>query len=177
MTSLKHSSRWHSWADRLGEWSFRLIVMSLSIWLILGLLAAIFGGPLTNLGSGFGGVWGVPGLVFLFATLLALPSFLIGFADLFQKQAGAIKRMLVYGFSLLIAFGYVFIAHGLDPCFLGIWHVFSKLGSIRLCEQFGGELNIHTRFHLLWHVLPTLPLVGIYWFAYKRGMRNRALVD
>ena len=163
-------SSWLRWAERFARWSFWLIVINLAVWFLLGVLAALIGGPLTNLGNGLGGGWGMADLLFGLAMLLALPSLFVGFYDLFKKRSGAVSKIMAYIFALTIALGYIFIAHSLDPCFLGIWTIFSKLGAIPLCEFFGPELNIHTRFHLLWHVLPTLPLVLLYGLILKRQL-------
>lgn len=145
-----------------------MVVFTLAIWFLLGLVAAFAGGDSTKLGTGPSGGWGIPDLILTFAMLLALPSFVIGFGDLFRKRAGAGVRMLAYAFPRLISVAYFVIAHIFDPCLNGIWTSFSHVGSAALCEWSGSDLNVHTRFHLLWHVLPTLPLVLLYWLFIER---------
>lgn len=167
---------WYKWTDRLAYASFLITVFTIAVSLILGLLAAIVGRSFTALGRGAGGAWGIPDLILTVVMLLALPSFIGGFVALFRTRSHALNRMLAYIFPLIISGVYLIVAHGLDPCLSGVWDSASKVGAVALCERFGIEFNVHTRFHLLWHVIPTLPLVGLYWlFMMKRFPDQRWL--
>ncbi|MBC8336570.1 MAG: hypothetical protein H8E29_15010 [Anaerolineales bacterium] len=150
---------------RLGWW---IILLNSGISLILGLLAALFGGSLTALGNGAGGWNGIPDFVFSIPILLGLAGL---FRGVTQRGEGQARWVLVFIGPLLISFGYLLIAHTFDPCLNGMWDIRSRIGeTIPLCERFGSGINVHTRFHYLWHILPTLPLVWIYGRALKKQL-------
>lgn len=153
------------WSDRLAFISFLITILNIVISTIAGLIAALGGGRLTELGSGAGGAYGLPDITNTLALALTLPALIFGISLLIRKKEGAMGRILVFVGALMISFGFLVIAHVLDPCLSGIWTSRSHLGDIPLCERFGFELNIHTRFHLLWHATSTLPLVLVYWYS------------
>jgi len=157
-----------TWSDRLARMGLIVVVLTVSISLVLGLLAAWFGSFLTPLGSGLGGGWGIPMLALNLAMLLGLPSLLLAGADLARGRRDQAGRMLAFWGPFFVGFGFIQIAHAIDPCFRGTWTLGSYLGSIPLCELFWPEINIHTRFHLLLHSAPAVVLVGLYWAALNR---------
>lgn len=161
-------ARWRRWADRTAWIGFAIILVTIAIGLALGLVAALAGGRLTHLGDGFGGLWGAPALTLTIAMVLGLPSLVLGFLAIARKRWRNAARLLAYFGPLLILFGFVAIPHGLDPCSLGVWGPFSRVGEAMLCERWGLELNVHTRFHLFWHTAPTMILVVLYWLALRR---------
>jgi hypothetical protein len=153
----------------LASIGWRIILLTGAISLLLGLLAALVGGRLTALGNGIGGGNGIPDLVFLLAVLMGLPGLFRGLVGVVRREKHQAKWLLVFIGPLLISSGYILIAHALDPCLNGLWDLSSRIGdTIPLCERFGSEINIHTRFHYLWHVLPALPLIWLYGNALKR---------
>jgi hypothetical protein len=154
-------------ADQIAWIGFWIIVFTIAIGFALGLVAALVGGPLTRLGSGIGGLWGTLDIALILVMLLSLPSLAVGLAAIYRRHWRDAARLLAYVGPLAISFGYILIPHALDPCFVGVWGPFSTLGDIQLCERFGLEYNIHTRFHLLWHVVPTVVLVALYWLALR----------
>jgi hypothetical protein len=148
---------------RLTHWGGQLIVFDVWISLIFGLIAALFGGRFERFGVGIGGGYGVPDLIFLVAALFGLPSFLHGLRLLIGRERGASRWLLAFLGPLLISFAYILVPHTLDPCSNGLWTLTDQIGtSVQLCERFGSDIDIHTRFHYLWHILPTLPFVWIY---------------
>lgn len=153
------------WINRLALVGFWLVVLNIALSTIIGFVVALFGGSLTNWGDGAGGGYAIPGLVNTIALILSLPALIYGLYLLFRKDDRAVKYTLVFVGALLIGIAYIVIPHELDPCYRGIWTAISRYGDIRLCEYFGSELNIHTRFHLFWHAAPTIPLVLLYWFG------------
>jgi hypothetical protein len=154
----------------LARLGWQIIRLDAGFSLILGLLAALAGGSLTFLGNGPGGGYGIPDLLFLLAALAGIPGLLRAIVGMRRGERGTARWALVFIGPLLISFGYILIAHSLDPCLLGMWDLASRLGgNIPLCERFGPELNVHTRFHYLWHILPTLPIVWLY----GRVLKNR----
>ena len=60
------------------------------------------------------------------------------------------------------------MAHMVDPCANGWWDANSRIGSQPLCEQFGSELNWHTRFHLFAHAAPAAVLLAVYVLAVQQ---------
>ncbi len=157
----------------LARMGWRIILINCGLSLFLGLLAAVVGGPLTALGNGIGGANGIPDLVFLIAVLLGLPGLIRGITGIIKKEYHQVKWVFVFAGPLFISTGYILIAHALDPCLNGLWDLSSRIGNtIPLCERFGPEINIHTRFHYLWHVLPTLPLVWLYGYFLNKRLLN-----
>ena len=152
----------------LGWW---MIVVNTVLSLFLGLIALLFGDPFSVFGSGPGGGNGIPDLVFLLAALLGLPGLVKAINGLVKRKDGNTRWGLVFVGPLLISFGYILIAHAVDPCFNGIWDMSSRIGdSIRLCERFGSELNVDTRFHYFWHIFWALPLIWLYGLVLKRKL-------
>lgn len=155
-------------SSRLARFGWKIILIDSVISLFLGLLAALAGGSFTALGNGFGGGNGIPDLVFAFPMLLGL--FLV-LRSVIKKEDKKSFWLFAFIGPLIISFGYVLIAHTFDPCYNGLWDMSSRIdGRIFLCERFGREINIHTRFHYLWHILPTLPLVWIYGYLLKKRL-------
>lgn len=168
MTQVPAITKWHTVLDRLAYIGVMIIILVVSISVALGLLAALLGSFLTEAGDGLGGGWGVPELALTLATLLGVPSLIISAMDILRGRWGQAGRMLAFWGPLIISIGFIVIGHAIDPCFRGIWTLGSHWGSIPLCEQFGIEVNIHTRFHLFLHAAPTLILVFLYWVALRK---------
>lgn len=161
--------RGEKWVDRLAFAGFILTMIDIVLSAVAGLIAALIGGQVTEWGSGMGGGYAIPPLANTLALLLTLPALILGIMLLIRKREGAVGRIWVFVGTFLIGFGYILIAHSFDPCIRGVWTSHSRLGDdIRLCERFGNELNIHTRFHLIWHAVPTIPLLLIYWYGLAR---------
>lgn len=147
----------------LAKIGWHLIYWDTILSLGLGLLTALVGGALTPLGDGLGGGYGIPELLFLVAILLGLPGLFRGIGGLFKWDWEQAMWVIVFIGPLIIAVGYILIPHALDPCVNAIWDLTSQIGdSIPLCQRFDNDLNVHTRFHYVWHILPTLPLVWLY---------------
>ncbi len=152
-------------SSRLARLGWRIILLDAIISLVLGLLAALVGGSLTALGNGLGGGNGIPDLIFLIPVLLGL---FLYFRRVFKREKRKTDWLLAFIGPLLISIGYILIAHAFDPCNNGLWDLNSQIGdSVRLCERFGSEISIHTRFHYLWHIVATLPLVWLYGVVLK----------
>lgn len=121
----------------------RVVTLTVGASLLLGLAAAILGGPLEQLGAGFGGLGGTPGILL---TLCAVTGPIVAW------RRPAPRPWLAVGLWPLVVFvSYNLIAHWLDPCGFGLLDGASRIGTQPLCESFGRELNVHTRFHLLLH--------------------------
>ena len=155
-------------SDRLAHIGFIIIVLVVFISFALGLLIALLGSFLIKLGDGLGGGWGIPALALTLAMFLGVPSLIISVADIFRGRRRQTGRMVAFFGPLIISIGFIAIAHVVDPCFQGIWTLQSYWGSIPLCERFGPEINIHTRFHLLLHSSPTIVLVILYWVILRK---------
>lgn len=140
-----------------------------------GAAAALVGRGLTDLGSGAGGLFGLPSLLLtVIALVLGLPAAVIA-ARLVRPADGWIGVAVLVGVGAwVVAIGYFVIAHAVDPCVNGWWDGRSRIGSQPLCERFGSELNWHTRFHLLAHAAPAAALFVIYVWAVGRSPVGRA---
>jgi hypothetical protein len=137
--------------------------------LIGGIAAAVVGGSLTNLGSGAGGLFGIPSiLTTLIAMFLAIPA-AVGMVRQTRRRPSWLRAATVTAAGAwIVATGYFVVAHAIDPCFNGWWDARSRIGDQPLCERFGPELNVHTRFHLLAHAAPGAILLAIYLWAIRR---------
>lgn len=136
---------------------------------VAGAVAAAFGGSLTELGSGFGGLWGAPALLLTFIALVLGIAASVGIVRV-RGPGGHRWRLAVLVFvgAWVVATGYSTVAHVVDPCVNGWWDADSRIGSQPLCERFGSELNWHTRFHLVAHAVPAAILLVPYLWAIRR---------
>ena len=137
--------------------------------LIGGVAAALIGGSLTDLGSGAGGLFGIPSiLTTLIALFVAIPA-AVAISRQTRLSPGRLRAAIVIGSGAwIVAIGYFVVAHAVDPCVNGWWDAQSRIGDQPLCERFGQELNWHTRFHLLAHAAPAAVLLGAYLWAIRR---------
>ena len=145
------------------------ITVVIMVGVVAGIGAAAVGGSLTDLGSGYGGLFGIPAL------LLTLIALIVGVAAVIQigrtlgPDAHRLRlAVLVFAGVWVVATGYAIVAHLVDPCVNGWWDANSRIGSQPLCERFGSELNWHTRFHLLAHAAPAAILLVPYLWAIRR---------
>lgn len=140
---------------------------------VAGIGAAVVGGSLTDLGSGFGGLWGVPALLLTFVALIVGTTAAIRIGRVLGPDAGRLRLTVVVLVGVwVIAIGYGGVAHLVDPCANGLWDASSRIGSQPLCERFGNELNWHTRFHLFAHAAPAALLLLVYVWAIRRWGTN-----
>lgn len=142
--------------------------------LLGGIAAAAWGGSLTDLGEGYGGLWGLPALAL---TLVALVLGIVSVISILRTlPAGRDRRrivLVVLAGAWVVAVGYSEVAHAIDPCANGWWDRNSRIGSQPLCERFGPDLNWHTRFHLVAHAAPAAFLAALYLWAVRRwGTRS-----
>ena len=151
----------------------RLMTVTISLVVVVtvvaGIGAAALGGSLTDLGSGYGGLWGLPALLL---TLIALVLGVAAVIKIGREPSPGSGRsriaVLVVAGAWVVAVGYASVAHIVDPCVNGWWDGNSRIGSQPLCERFGSELNWHTRFHLFAHATPAAVLLGLYLWAIQR---------
>jgi hypothetical protein len=121
----------------------RIVTLTVGVSLLVGIATAVVGGPLEPMGDGYGGLWGAPGILL---TLCAVA------APIVVWRGQEPRSWLAVGlWPLVVWLAYNFIAHGVDPCVIGLLDGASSVGAQPLCERFGTELNVHTRFHLLLH--------------------------
>ena len=134
------------------RWITRSLTVVIVVSLIGGIAAAVGGGSLTNLGSGAGGLFGIPSiLTTLIAVFLAIPA-AVGMVRQTRRSGWLRGATVTVAGAWIVSTGYfVVVAHAIDPCLNGWWESSSRIGDQPLCERFGSELNVHTRFHLLAH--------------------------
>jgi len=151
------------------RWLVRALFVVIGVSVVAGIMAAVFGGALTDLGSGFGGLYGLPALVLtLLALGVGIPAGVVVARRLGSNRGWLLATAIVIGGVFVVAIGYERVAHAIDPCANGWWGPDSMIGSQPLCERFGSELNWHTRFHLAAHSLPALVLLAGYAWAIRR---------
>jgi hypothetical protein len=161
------------------RWLVLSLFVVIGVSVVAGIAAAAFGGALTGLGSGFGGLYGVPALALtLLAVGVGIPAGVVVARRLRSNRRWLLAAAIVIGGVFAVAIGYERVAHTVDPCANGWWGPDSMIGSQPLCERFGSELNWHTRFHLAAHALPALVLLAGYAWAIQRWVappRHRAI--
>lgn len=150
------------------RWTIRSLVVIICVSVTAGAAAAIFGGELTKLGSGAGGLYGLPSmLTTLVALALATPAAIIIARQAPSSPGWLRAAVVISGGAWIVAIGYFVVAHAIDPCVNGWWDANSQIGQQPLCERFGTELNWHTRFHLLAHAAPAAVLLAGYVWALR----------
>ncbi len=161
--------------DRLSsviDWMTRAVTFVIVLSLVAGIAAAAVGGPLSQLGSGYGGLYGLPDLLLTVSALLVIVPAVVIVARRLGPGSRRRRRAVIGATGVwVIAIGYSVVAHVLDPCLNGWWDATSRIGSEPLCERFGSELNWHTRFHLLAHAAPAAVLLGGYQYILRRWGR------
>lgn len=140
---------------------------AIGVMLALGMAAALVGGDLSSLGSGFGGLGF--GAVAVLGGLVVVGVLAAGW--LLAVSRRPIEALIAVAGPLTVLVSYVYLAHSLDPCVLGLWQQGSSTGGVPLCESVGSGINIHRRFHLLLHSLAGIP--GLLLFGV--GLRRSAL--
>jgi hypothetical protein len=154
---------------RLMLWATWALWVVVGFSFVAGTAAMVLGGTLTDLGSGAGGLWGLPALLTtLVAIGLGIPAGVTLARRLRPHQDWFRAAAVVAGGAFIVAFGYFQVAHTIDPCVNGWWGPGSRIGSQPLCERFGNELNWNTRFHLFAHATPALALLAGYAWAIRR---------
>lgn len=134
-----------------------------------GLVAALFGGSFTDLGSGAGGLYGIPLLLTTaIAVFVAIPVAVLVARQANRSPGWFRLPIVVAAGAWIVAIGYLQVAHSFDPCVNGWWDAGSRIGGQPLCERFGPELNWHTRFHLIAHAAPAAVLLALYIWAVRR---------
>ena len=158
------------------RWTTRSMTVVIVVSLIGGIAAAVAGGPLTNLGSGAGGLFGFPSiLTTLVALFLAIPA-AVGMVRQTRRSPGWLRAATVtVAGAWIVAIGYFMVAHAIDPCVNGWWDTRSRIGDQPLCERFGPDLNWHTRFHLVAHAAPAAVLLAMYLWATQRWAQPEPL--
>ena len=151
------------------RWLVRLLFVVIGVSVVAGIAAAAFGGGFANLGSGFGGLYGVPALLLtLLALGVGIPAGIAVARRLWSSRGWLLATVIVIGGVFVVVIGYAQVAHTIDPCANGWWGPGSMIGSQPLCERFGSELNWNTRFHLVAHALPAfILLAGYTWAIHK----------
>ena len=141
--------------------------------LVGGLVAAVAGGSLSDLGDGYGGLYGLPSSTTTLVALAAIPVSVVAARRAAPDDHRLRAAIVVAGGAWVIAVGYAVVAHIVDPCVNGWWDARSRIGAQPLCERFGTELNWHTRFHLLAHAAPAALMLAGYVTAVRRwgGLR------
>lgn len=157
---------------RTVRWTIRSFTVVIVVSVVGGIAAAIVGGSLTDLGSGYGGLFGIPAILTVaIALFLAMPATLV-IARKPQRPLTRLQTVIVWAAGAwIVAIGYSVAGHAIDPCVNGWWDSRSRIGDQPLCERFGSELNWHTRFHLLGHAAPAALLLGAYVWAIHRVTR------
>lgn len=146
---------------------------AIGVMLALGMAAALVGGDLTSLGSGFGGLGF--GAVAVLGGLVVVGVLAAGW--LLAVSRRPLEALIVVAGPLVVLVSYVFLAHSLDPCVRGLWQQGSSTGGVPLCETVGSGIGIHRRFHLLLHSLAGIPGLILFAVGLRRSAFARRPVD
>ncbi len=159
----------HQVPRRALRWTIGSFAAVIVVSVTAGLVAALLGGSFTDLGSGAGGLYGIPSLLTTaIAVFVAMPVAVL-IARQTNRSPGWLRLPIVIAVGAwIVAIGYFQVAHSFDPCVNGWWDASSRIGDQPLCERFGHELNWHTRFHLIAHAAPAAVLLAAYIGAIRR---------
>lgn len=146
---------------------------AIGVMLALGMAAALVGGDLTSLGSGFGGLGF--GAVAVLGGLVVVGVLAAGW--LLAVSRRPLEALIVVAGPIVVLVSYVYLAHSLDPCVLGLWQQGSSTGGAPLCETVGSGIGIHRRFHLLLHSLAGIPGLILFGVGLRRSALARRPVD
>ena len=159
-------------ASGLARLSLRLADVIAGVTLIsavLGIVAALLG--LDALGSGPGGLWGLPMMAL---TLCALAGLLLGGAGVMRSRASGEhwRALVILAGPVLLVIAFFEGVHAVDPCASGLWDLESSLGGAPLCEPWGTgtAINVHARFHLLLHGIPAAALALLLRRTVRHGL-------
>ncbi len=146
---------------------------AIGVMLALGMAAALVGGDLTSLGSGFGGLgfWSVIVLGGLVVVGALAGSWLLA------VSRRPLEALIVVAGPFAVVVSYIYLAHLLDPCVLGLWQQGSSTGGVPLCETLDSGIGIHQRFHLLLHSLAGIPGLILFAVGLRRSAFARRPVD
>ncbi len=169
MTAIDHTQATNRQdTSRALRWTVGSFTAVIGVSVVAGVAAALFGGSLTDLGSGAGGLYGIPSLLTTATAFAAVPTAIV-MARRADRSPGWLRiAIVVAAGAWIVAIGYFVVAHTFDPCVNGWWDANSRIGDQPLCERFGPELNWHTRFHLIAHAAPAAVLLGAYVWAIRR---------
>ena len=142
-------------SNRLPRVTFLLQAVVLTVCLVVGAYAALVGGAAARHGQGRGGLGGVPQLA-----LLATAGLLGGLSAVTSRSLG--RAAVVLGGPLVVALGYFFAAHAVDPCTTGVVGLGTRVDGARLCTWTAGGPQLADRFHLLEHVVVAAALLLAY---------------
>jgi hypothetical protein len=129
--------------------------------LVMGLLAAVFGGRLTGWGNGAGGLDGwADGLETIFSLVVGAAA---GIATI--REGRSIWLAIGVGITgLLIGVGYLFVGHLVDPCDRGWWDSSTRFGDTAACA---GRGDIAEQYHLLLHAILGVISAGVAALVYR----------
>lgn len=150
------------------RWMLRTIAIIVVVSGVAGIFAVAVGGFMNELGSGPGGLYGIPSLLLTLVALgVGTPAAISTGRLLRGHQGWLVHALLAFLGVWVVALGYFIVAHIVDPCLNGWWDEDSRIGSQRLCERYGSELNWHPRLHLLAHAGPATALLAAYLWALR----------
>ena len=147
------------WSRRSLSTGVYVSVVALGVALAGGLVAFVATPTFDELGSGPGGLFGVPALVLLACAGLGLPMLLYSLVSVARGRWRDGWYLLIAVLQWCIAVGFFYVAHAFDPCARGLLSDSSSFLDAPLCTPWGGGLQTAARLHLLHHALvPALPL-------------------
>jgi hypothetical protein len=149
----------------------RSLLVGNAICAALGLLAALVGGSLEGLGSGAGGLAGVPTFLLLVVAAVCLVA---GVALAVRGGRSALGQAALLALGPLLVFAVTFQgAHVIDPCNLGVLDLGDKYDGTRVCWPADGGLYVNERFHLLHHGVVGTVAAGALVLATRRRTPQR----
>lgn len=167
------AARWQRLADRLAQYGWPILLVSIAVGLIGGVILAAIWQPDESVGGMSGpGLRDLPMIIstlgYLLVILLGVPSLLAGAWDFLRGHwtAGG-RRILVFVGPVLLLVGTEIVPHLLNPCLFAL-----ELGGKRLpglCDYGEWGTDFAARWHLLDHTLVgAIPFAALYWLALRK---------
>lgn len=167
------AARWQRLADRLAQYGWPILLVSIAVGLIGGVILAAIWQPDESVGGMSGpGLRDLPMIIstlgYLLVILLGVPSLLAGAWDFLRGHwtAGG-RRILVFVGPVLLLVGTEIVPHLLNPCLFAL-----ELGGKRLpglCDYGEWGTDFAARWHLLDHTLVgAISFAALYWLALRK---------
>ena len=95
----------------------KALIFVIAVSVVAGIAAAAVGGSLSDLGTGYGGLWGMPALSLTLVAVTLGAAAAIKMGRVLRPEEHRLRlALLVFAGVWVVVFGYSEVAHLFDPC-------------------------------------------------------------